>query len=441
MGLAVGSGLASQVVVKDETTYGTAPSLTSGVDSFEIQSETLELKKTAVTGEGLAAGQLYMRTKRRVVTNYAVTGGLKMQCPTRNLGYWLRYMIGDFTQTPAEVASTGIYTTTFAPRSNMQGHSFSLQKGLPTADNATVEPFTETGCKLTDWTLDVATGGLANLSLTIDGRNELAGTGSGGVNGDSLNSYPVPALATFDTPTNGQGLSVFHFREATLYTGGTPTMAATTATVAGAPSVPASTVAVQNTLGFTVAVTIAGGTVTTILINGVSAGSGDGTYFLPPNQTIAVTYSAAPTWTWYYATVSLVSETALGNVKTASVKQAFKYDTNRMFLGSTGFKSEPIENGYRSITGSATIEFLSTEAVYQAFASDTTTSLELKFVGATVSTSNYLLDIIIPNIKFEGDSPKVGGPAVLTQAGNFTGEFDEATTPIQVTYQSEDITF
>jgi hypothetical protein len=64
------------------------------------------------------------------------------------------------------------------------------------------------------------------------------------------------------------------------------------------PAVPASTTPVTNTGFIPVTVVISGGTVTTVLINGTSAGSGDGTYTLPAGGTIAVTYSAAPTWTW-----------------------------------------------------------------------------------------------------------------------------------------------
>lgn len=362
MSIPVGSGLATQVVVKDEATYGVAPALTSGVDSFEIKSETLELKKTTVTGEGLAAGRVYLRTRRRVVTNYDVTGDLSMDLPTRNLGFWLRYMVGDFTETPAEIGTTGIYSTVFQPKSGMQGHSFCIQKGVPTVDTATVEPFTYVGCKLASWQLGASVGALASFSLSIDGRNELAGAG----NGDPLNGS-VPALATFATPTSGLGTSVFHFREATLFTGGTPTMT-----------------------------------------SGVC---------------------------------SLAGETAGTNIKDVSLGQSYSYDTSRIFIGSAGYKSEQIENGYRGITGSMTMEWLSAEAAYNAFAEDTTTSLQLTFTGATVSTSNYLVSVIIPNIKFEGESPKVSGPAVVTQAVSFTGLDDETTTPIQVTYQSEDSTF
>lgn len=438
--VAVGSALSSQIVVKDESTYGEAPSLTSGTTSFEFKSETLELKKTAVTSQGLAGGMVYDRTLRRVVTNYAVTGGLNMDCPARNLLYFLRHMVGDFTQTPAELSSSGVYQTILQPRSSLTGNSFTLQKGVPTADNATVEPFTYVGCKITDWNLSVATGGLAQLALTIDARNELAGSG----NGDPLNGS-VPALATFDTPTNGQGYFPFHFREATLYTGGTPTLSSSGTTIPGSPiaqpAIAATTVAVINPYGFTAAVVVTGGSVTTVLVNGVSAGSGDGTYYVPVNQTIALTYTSAPTWSWKYANVALASESTQTNVKTASIKQAVKLDTNRMFLGSDGFKSEPIENGFRSLTGTATVEWLSAETIYNAYADDTTTALELKFVGPTVSGQTYLLDFIIPNIKFEGDSPKVSGPGVITQAANFTALYDEATVPLQVTYQSEDITY
>lgn len=64
------------------------------------------------------------------------------------------------------------------------------------------------------------------------------------------------------------------------------------------PAVPASTVAASNPSGIAVTVVITGGTVTNVAVNGVTAGTGDGTYTLPAGGTIAVTYSAAPTWMW-----------------------------------------------------------------------------------------------------------------------------------------------
>ena len=45
--MAVGSGIASQLVYIPESTYGVAPTLT-GAETLEFNSETLELKKTTI---------------------------------------------------------------------------------------------------------------------------------------------------------------------------------------------------------------------------------------------------------------------------------------------------------------------------------------------------------------------------------------------------------
>ncbi len=359
--IAVGSGLAAQLVADNETTYGV--SSLAAARSYEFLSETLELKKKTVEGTGLAAGRVYPRTKRRVIVSYEASGNIVMEVPTRQLAFWIQHMIGSFGQTlatPTEIGTTGIYKSVHQPGA-FTGHSFSVQKGVPTADNATVEPITEVGGKITDWTLKVATGAIAELTLTVDARNELAGTG----NGDPLNTA-IPVLSTFAPVTSGLGYGVFHFREATLFQGGTPALA-----------------------------------------------SGE---------------------------VSLTGATAVANVKDATIKEAHKFDDTRIFFGTNGFKAEPAENAFRAITGTLTAEWYSGEALYEAFSADTTTSLELTFTGPTVGTSNYLLDIIIPNIKFDGETPKVSGPKVVDQAMSFTGLDDEATTPIQITYQSEDAT-
>lgn len=64
------------------------------------------------------------------------------------------------------------------------------------------------------------------------------------------------------------------------------------------PAVPASTVAVTNNTGQNASVVITGGTMTAVKINGITVGTGAGTYFLPNGATISMTYSVAPTWAW-----------------------------------------------------------------------------------------------------------------------------------------------
>jgi hypothetical protein len=70
------------------------------------------------------------------------------------------------------------------------------------------------------------------------------------------------------------------------------------ATVAATPAVPATTVPVLNNTGYNASVVITAGTMTQVIIGGVQMGTGAGTYTVPANETISLTYSVAPTWAW-----------------------------------------------------------------------------------------------------------------------------------------------
>lgn len=69
---------------------------------------------------------------------------------------------------------------------------------------------------------------------------------------------------------------------------------------AGAPALAATTVPMTNTSGRAVSVDISGGTVTVVKVDGATTGFTAGTFRLRPGQTIAITYSVAPTVAWYY---------------------------------------------------------------------------------------------------------------------------------------------
>jgi hypothetical protein len=66
----------------------------------------------------------------------------------------------------------------------------------------------------------------------------------------------------------------------------------------GAPAVPASTVNQRNTFWRDAAVTITGGTVTAVKVDGATVGATSGTVIVPNGKNISITYSAAPTWVW-----------------------------------------------------------------------------------------------------------------------------------------------
>lgn len=86
-----------------------------------------------------------------------------------------------------------------------------------------------------------------------------------------------------------------------------PGSAAITQPVPSQPAVPASTVAQQNLNLYPVDVVISGGTLTAVVVNGITVGSGDGTYIVPSGGAISITYSVAPTWVWSNANANVAA--------------------------------------------------------------------------------------------------------------------------------------
>lgn len=356
----LGSGLAAQLCMIDEGTFGVAPSLT-GALFYEFHPETLKSQKTIAQGTGIHAGAMYPRAARRVVTGWTAGGGVTMDLPDRQLNKLLFRMLGSYGQANATLtqdASTGAYKSIHYP-GPLEGHSFTMQKGVPSADNGTVEPFTYVGSKILDWEISVEKGAIAQFALNFDARNELAGTG----NTDPLNGS-VPSLLAF---TSVPG-SVFHFIEAALYTGGTPSTTSNVTSVSGA--------------------------------------------------------------------------SVAGSVRKASVKHAVPLDTERIFLGNGGFKSEQIQNGLRSINGSFDIDFQSSEAMYNAYAADTANTLELRFTGAVIGSGadHSMLSLLVPCVHLDGEPPQVSGPEVVSTTVPWTGVDDGTNNPIQITYWTLDTT-
>lgn len=428
----IASGIGGQLLCLPEVTYGVAPTLTSPI-CWEYNTEGLELKKTTVQGRGLHAGGRFDRGKRRVVTNYEAGGPIDMDLPSRNLNTLLKACMGSAdTSVYGSNGTLGsnsdsTYTAVHIPGSNI-GYSLCIQKSAPTVDGV-IEPFTYVGCKITEWGVSVASNQLAKFTATIDARNELGG----------------PVITT--------------------------------------PAVPLTTVTATNSTSASVQVVITGGTLTAVKVNTVTVGTTAGTYTVPAGGTISITYSSAPTWAWSgeslnsdplnvtYPALATWTNTSMDvfhfrdatlltggtasttshitsvsgassntNVTSASFKVMNPVASKRFNLGSSGFKLEQVDNGFRQITGSLEVEWLSSEAMYAAFSLDTPTALQLNFQGNAIGTgSNYeTFNVLIPYIKLDGESPKVGSPDIVKQKVNFSGLDDETNNQIQVTYTTLD---
>lgn len=119
-------------------------------------------------------------------------------------------------------------------------------------------------------------------------------------------TFGVPAVITLTCPRCRTARRMDNIDGGTQYrcagcdwylTLGTPTVAA--------PGVPGSTTPVTNNTGTVVAVALTGGTVTSVNVNTIQVATTTGvTVLVPAGGTIAITYSAAPAWTWALPTIS-----------------------------------------------------------------------------------------------------------------------------------------
>ena len=134
-----------------------------------------------------------------------------------------------------------------------------------------------------------------------------------------------------------------------------------TATVS-TPAVPASGTPVNSTFNQLVYVNIVGGTMTNVVVNGVSVGTGAGLYQIPALGYITLTYSVAPTWTWFSlaaehnalkteqggadAIANYFHGSAIGNAALASRILQTDYDPTRDNSGNLTLKVDLTGDGF-----------------------------------------------------------------------------------------------
>lgn len=129
----------------------------------------------------------------------------------------------------------------------------------------------------------------------------------------------------------------------------------------------------------------------------------------------------------------------------ATVVGANSLKTDSFFLGSNGLKAEPEVNAFREVTGTLSAEATETtygspaQTLHQLFADDVAVALVLSFAGQVIEgTLSEELTVTIPDIRFTGETPQVGGPDVVSQSLAFEGQYDGTNAPVTVEYQTVD---
>jgi hypothetical protein len=215
------SGLSGQVGAVAETTYGTPVTVTH---FYEFLSENFVFNPAWLDGMGLKAGQAYNRASRTVVSQADVNGDLTMEhtsgeaanAVADSMGFWWKWALGSALVTPTVVVGTAFKQV--HTNGSKAGQFLTCQVGRPQISGVTVQPFTYTGVKVTDWEFSCNDNQIAQLKVTCDGQTELTSTGLAAA------SYPTP---------NG----LFSFANATVMTiGGTASTSAGETTIAAGVS-------------------------------------------------------------------------------------------------------------------------------------------------------------------------------------------------------------
>lgn len=217
------SGLSGQVGAVAAPSYG--DSATAVTHFYEFLSETLTFNPNWLDGQGLKAGQAYQRASRTVQSRFEAQGDLVMEhtigsaanAVADSMGFWWKYALGSTLTTPTLVLGTAykqVHTN-----GSKAGQFITCQVGRPQISGVTVQPFTYTGVKITDWEFSCNDNQIAQLKVTADAQNELTSTGLAAA------SYPTP---------NG----LFAFSDASVMTlGGTVSTSGGETSISGGTSV------------------------------------------------------------------------------------------------------------------------------------------------------------------------------------------------------------
>lgn len=135
------------------------------------------------------------------------------------------------------------------------------------------------------------------------------------------------------------------------------------------------------------------------------------------------------------------SEAAVAGVRGFSVKLERGQATDRYYASGAGLKAEPVMNDWVKVSGSFDVDFVDKTVFHDRFASDASTSVIIEFVGANIASTYYqTFRLKLPQTFFDGDSPILDGPGVVSGSIPFVAEYDLTHSPIACDYISTDTT-
>lgn len=142
---------------------------------------------------------------------------------------------------------------------------------------------------------------------------------------------------------------------------------------------------------------------------------------------------------WTQGVIS-IGGSSVGVVTDFSVTVANNHKSDRYFLGAATM-SEPIIAGMTEITGSMTVEFDSLTN-YNRFVNGTVAAVTARWTAATAIESTFFpyVEVALDDVRFDGATPAVAGPDVISHELSFKALYDGTNQPIIIDVQTADTT-
>lgn len=161
------SGLAGQLMIAEESVWGTGVTPTLGVP---LVNETLTQQIDRLESKGMQAGQRVIKSQQWSPGNQYVKGMIGIEVDDRTSSLIWKHMFG-----AVATSGAGPYTHTYTP-GDLTGKGLTIQIGRPNTTDGTVHPFTFVGCKFGKWTLGLKANEIATLGLDVIAKSETTAT-------------------------------------------------------------------------------------------------------------------------------------------------------------------------------------------------------------------------------------------------------------------------
>lgn len=373
--MALKTGLNAQLGLETEVTVGTP--ITPTVFAPFI-SETMGLQVARLESAGILAGRRLLASQQWSEGSATVGGDLQLELYDRSIGKIFQHMFGGLVTTGA-----GPYTHTYTP-GELTGKSMTVQIGRPNVATGSVDPFTYTACKVDSWALGLKAGQIATLGVTLAGRQEIG-----------LRASLADGVTTITTP---------NFSSATLALSQSDVGRPISGSIAG---IPANTYI--GTVTSATAGTLSSSPISNVPVNATASTTLNILTVGIPLATASFTAGISP-MTFLGASLALAGST----YRTTEVSLTGKnnLNTSRNFLGDQ-YRDESLEAGLRSYGGTVSSEYIDPTA-YRRFVTASEAALVISLAKGTSTCT------ITCNVRFDGNTPNVGGTGVIPQSLPFT---------------------